>query len=137
MRMDIMKRSGLEEDDAGGLKEFIDRNENPGIFPQKTQQIAIIGHRDLLAADEIVIIVEIIIEKCHAQGQGQGQGQQEQRMFSQLLHAVFLPSGTLSNVIIFTAAAAVNGRFDPRRLTESTGNLMIKGDCLAGVVSLK
>jgi len=84
------------------------RNENPGIFPQKTQQIFIIGHRDLLEADEIVIIVEIVIQKCHDQWQDQGDGQQEQRMFSESLHSAVFP---IRREIKPFSASAVNGRF--------------------------
>jgi hypothetical protein len=73
--MDGEERFCIGEIYAGWLREFISRNEGPGIFPQKTQQIFIIGHRDLLKADEIVVIVEIVIQKCHAQWQDQGYGQ--------------------------------------------------------------
>jgi hypothetical protein len=80
----------LEQIHAGVLKGFISRNENIGIFSQNTQQIPIIEHRNLCMTNEIVIIVEIVIQKCHTQWQGQGYGRQEQRMFSQPLHSAFL-----------------------------------------------
>jgi hypothetical protein len=89
------------------------RNENPGIFPQKTQQILIIGHRDLLEADEIIMIVKIVIQECHAQWQDQGDGQQEQRMFSESLHSAVFP---IRREIKPFSASAVNGRFDSRFL---------------------
>jgi hypothetical protein len=69
-----MKGYCLEEIYAGGLKMFINWTENIGNFSQKTQQISIISHRNLCTTNEIIIIVEIIIQKCHDQWQGQGNG---------------------------------------------------------------
>ena len=89
------------------------RNVNPGIFPQKTQQILVIGHRDLLEADEIIMIVEIVIQECHAQWQDQGDGQQEQRMSSESLHSAVFP---IRREMKPLSAAAVNGRFDSQCL---------------------
>ncbi len=58
-----MEESYLEEIDTGGLEEFVSRDEDPGIFPEKTQQIAIIRNRNLLKANEVIIIIEIVIQK--------------------------------------------------------------------------
>jgi len=65
----------LEEIYTGRLRRFINCNEYIGIFPQKTQQISIISHRNLCMTNEIIIIVEIVIQTCHTQWQGQGDGQ--------------------------------------------------------------
>jgi hypothetical protein len=64
-----------EEIVAGGQKGFIRRDEYLGGFPQNTQQIFIVSHRNLRMASEIILIIEIVIQKCHAHWQGQGYGQ--------------------------------------------------------------
>jgi len=86
-----MEESYLEEIDTSGLEGFVSCNENIGIFPQNTQRIFNVGHRKLQMPNEIIIIVEIVIQKSYAQWQGQGDDQQEKRVFSEPLHSVCLP----------------------------------------------
>lgn len=81
----------LEESDNIGLEGFVSCNENIGIFPQNTQRIFNVGHQKLLMPNEIIIIVEIAIQKGYAQWQGQGDDQQEKRVFSEPFHSVCLP----------------------------------------------
>lgn len=82
--------STLEKLGSDGRRRFVCRYEHPGVLPQEAQQIPVVSHRNLLAANEIVVIVKVVIQKCDGQRQGQGYGQQEEGMSSQSLHGVHL-----------------------------------------------
>jgi hypothetical protein len=111
-----MERFRLEEIYGGGRKGFIRSEQDPGIFSEKTQKVFIIGHRKLRAVNEIIVIVEIVIQKRHAQWKGQGYGQEEQGMFSQSRHcAVF----SVRRKIKAFSLMAVNKRFVFQRVLET------------------
>jgi hypothetical protein len=105
-----------EETYNGGLKGFIPCDKGPGHFPQEAQQIFIVGDRKLRAADEIVVIVEVVVQESHAQRQGQGYGQKEQGMFSQSRHSAVSP---IRRKIETFSLIAVNKRFVFKRVLES------------------
>ena len=82
-----MERYRFGDSQAGGLKDRIRRRQNPGVLPQKMEQIFVVGRGELMEADEIAVIVEVEIKDCYSQGQGHCDGRQEQGVSSQSFHA--------------------------------------------------
>lgn len=82
-----MERGCFEDIQAGGLEDRIRRCKNPGVLPQKMEQIFVVGRGELLETDEIAVSVEIEIKDCSPQRQGHCDGDKEQGMSSQSLHA--------------------------------------------------